>query len=449
MSDIKPSTTEIEKFLKQNLSDEIPNDENMLKHIANMISLYSTVDEKQENILINKENLKLFLSPDIVDSLPQQLPIKVDELYYAEIAIEKVKEQIVSAMDELLEQINELSKNKLYSNNDIIKCISDNNTIDNTLKHRIIDNLTEINNHFDKTLRTSTEKIYKDSLTEIFSESFYKEFLSDLIKMKRADDVDLFKIFAKSVNKFKDKAVMFIDFANFKALNEIVGHDEADKFLKNFADYLKDKNSIIPIRRSGDEFIVIGNEEDLKNIQQEMISKEFIEKFNNYEKYPELAKTGILAIPVGGVEKLTVNLNNDITSLEEVNNIKSEFTAIIKKAEDAEEELKKSVKQKFNQPLSRDEALNRISRDEDILMLKKNSFVYNSFIDEVEKEKPEDELEAMDWINTDPFNDERFIEYVKENYTQETTIKLISDVKEQEQKKAAEIANDGGSRPRP
>jgi len=448
MNEIKPSTTEIEKFLKQNLSDTIPDSEDMLKHIANIIASYSTVDEKQENILIEKDKLKFFLNTDIVNSLPNQFPVKVDELYYAKIAIEKVKEETVSAMDKLLEEINELSKNKLYNNNDIIECITNNNDIDAVLKHRIIDNLTEINEHFDKTLKTSTEKIYKDSLTEIFSPHFYKELLSDSIKMKRKDDVDLFKIFAKAVNKFNNKAVMFIDFTNFKALNEIVGHDEADKFLKNFADYLKDKNSVIPIRRSGDEFIVIGNEEELKNIQQEMISKEFIEKFNNYEKYPELEKTGILAIPVGGVEKLTVNLNNEITSLEQVNQIKSELTAIIKKAEDAEEELKKTVKQKFNQPLSRDEALNKISSDEDILLIKNNLFIYNRFIDEVNENEPEDEIEAMDWINTEPYSDEKFVEWIKENYSKENIIELIADVKEQISN-PQNIVNNGGGRPKP
>ena len=62
----------------------------------------------------------------------------------------------------------------------------------------------------------------------------------------------------------------------------------------------------------------------------------------------------------------------------------------------------------------------------------KNTKLYDEFIDKVESQKPEDYDEAIKWMEEiDPYSDEEFIQFVKENYADEEIKQLV---KEQEEK---------------
>jgi len=350
----KPSAYAIKEHLRQYLQMFIP--AKILDKVISLISFNSSFDDKKENILIDKDELEGILNERIIEQIPYKIPVKINNIYLTQKAVEDTKNEIHNVMDELVKQIINFSKKDLFENNeDIINFIKNYNNLDENIKNKIIENFNNLNRNIDKKILTSTEKIYKDPLTELFSSVFYNEFISDNIVLKRKSDIYLYNIFIDMLNKFKNKAVLYIDFANFKLLNEVVGHNEADKFLQNFGNYLKSKN-VLSVRRGGDEFVVFGDINDLKNIQKEIISETFIKNFNDN---PVLKQNKIHTIPVGGLQEIAFELKNS-NSLDEINQIKKKISLLVKEAEEKAELEKINVKQRYNQPLNRKEAMLKI-----------------------------------------------------------------------------------------
>jgi len=77
----------------------------------------------------------------------------------------------------------------------------------------------------------------------------------------------------------------------------------------------------------------------------------------------------------------------------------------------------------------------------------KNTTLYNEFLNKVGKEEPEDYNEAIKWVENNPYDDEKFMEYIKENYSSEEIKEVVKEQQAKEQSNNQQITN--GSRPKP
>jgi len=84
--------------------------------------------------------------------------------------------------------------------------------------------------------------------------------------------------------------------------------------------------------------------------------------------------------------------------------------------------------------------------------------LYDKFMDEISEDEPEDMEESIKWVEeNNPYSNEKFEEWVIENILDEeidaedvnNEYEMQEYKQAKEREKAAEIANDGGSRPKP
>jgi len=360
---LKPLKKEIEESL---LQKGIP--EKALRYIADLIAEYSVIEKENGKVVvkIGKKELEGFLAPNIISVLPETLEIDFDHRYLIGMAIRDEKEKQMSKMDELIKEIEAVHNMReereiTEETSRAIEKLLYTDKIPEELKYEIIERVEKLNEKIkklDKRIHISTEKFYKDPLTGFFSNKFYDEFFSDSVIMKRKEDVPLYRAFLKNILKINDKAVMFVDFANFKMINEIIGHNEADKILSSFAKMFENDNSVIPVRRGGDEFVFVAEKGTLERYKRKMEDFSYITFLNG----EELIKKGVFTFPSAGMASLKeIDKFNEknIDSLEKVNFVKKHISYIVKKAEISSNENKIFLKLKYNQPLSRDEGLKK------------------------------------------------------------------------------------------
>lgn len=98
----------------------------------------------------------------------------------------------------------------------------------------------------------------------------------------------------KCILKLDVFAVMFIDFDDFKVINDTKGHDTGDLILKTFGESLLELNlNISGYRYGGDEFVIIigeSLEENIKKIQlleKNLNNKEKLNFSYGISKYPD------------------------------------------------------------------------------------------------------------------------------------------------------------------
>jgi len=356
---LKPLKKEIEESLSQK---GIPG--KALRHVADLVAEYSIIEEENGKVVvkIGKEELKNFLAPNIISVLPETLEIDFDHRYLIGMAIRDEQEKQMSKMDELIKEIEAVHNMReergiMEETSRAIEKLLYTDKIPEELKYEIIERIEKLNEkikRLDKRIHISTEKFYKDPLTGFFSNKFYDEFFSDSVVMKRKEDVPLYKAFLRNVRKINDRAVMFVDFANFKMINEIVGHNEADGILSKFAEMFEKDNSVIPVRRGGDEFVFIAEKSVLEKYKRKMEEFSYITFLNG----EELVKKGVFTFPSAGIAPLKeIDKFNEknVDSLEKVNLVKKHISYIVKKAEILSNENKIFLKLKYNQPLSREE----------------------------------------------------------------------------------------------
>jgi diguanylate cyclase (GGDEF)-like protein len=89
------------------------------------------------------------------------------------------------------------------------------------------------------------QKAIKDNLTGLYNRAYLEDIGEKLLAEAKREDLVV--------------AVVFIDLNNFKSVNDIYGHDNGDKVLKEVAEELKKsfRSYDIIVRYSGDEFIVM------------------------------------------------------------------------------------------------------------------------------------------------------------------------------------------------
>ena len=156
-------------------------------------------------------------------------------------------------------------------------------------------NLIKETNEVTKSLRY---QIDHDSLTGLYSRSYIKNKIDNLIKLNPLNKV---------------RAICFLRFDNFKLINDSVGYLIGDKFMieasKILQDKIKDSKNTCLGRTSGNEFILLVESEDettFVRLMNDMIDT--IQNFKIHEKGQKLS----VGLNVGAVlfDKITQNRGN-------------------------------------------------------------------------------------------------------------------------------------------
>ncbi|WP_096273452.1 putative bifunctional diguanylate cyclase/phosphodiesterase [Paucisalibacillus globulus] len=131
--------------------------------------------------------------------------------------------------------------------------------------------------------------IHYDSLTGLTNKNWFHNYLNTALISARKYSRTL--------------AVMFIDFDNFKRVNDTLGHSAGDQLLIQIAERLKSilfENDIVS-RQSGDEFLVLVEGRNLEEIEE--LAKDIVEKMNAPYK---IDGTEIISTPSIGI---SINLD--------------------------------------------------------------------------------------------------------------------------------------------
>ncbi|MEN2466080.1 EAL domain-containing protein [Ornithinibacillus sp. JPR2-1] len=139
--------------------------------------------------------------------------------------------------------------------------------------------------------------IHYDSLTGLTNRIWFKSYLDTALLTS---------------NKYgRQVAVMFIDFDNFKRVNDTLGHSAGDQLLIQIADRLTAilRDSDIVSRQSGDEFLVLAENRDIVEI--ETLAEDIIIQMN--EPY-SINGTEIISTPSIGIS-INLDFEDDAEAL--------------------------------------------------------------------------------------------------------------------------------------
>lgn len=196
-------------------------------------------------------------------------------------AVNTVKDNVNSTINDFIRHIVETKQNYADSaaSNEIASIISE---IDDVgIKTRLQTKLKD-NDMFVREFIDIVKSSYVDKLTGIFGQNHYQHFFGKgYDNFRRASDIEEYNVMLNMLNDRHVDAVMFCDLNNFKAVNDLVSHEAGDEILKNFAQEMKKfTKTAIPIRSGGDEFIILGQVEELEALARYMDSDEFIANIN-------------------------------------------------------------------------------------------------------------------------------------------------------------------------
>lgn len=178
---------------------------------------------------------------------------------------------------------------------------------------------------------------YFDSLTGLYNRNIFEDKLQ--LELKKAE------------NNNSRLALLYLDLDNFKKINDTLGHDYGDKFIKDIAVLLKkcvNSNNIIA-RLAGDEFAILLPEINDKNDIVKFINnimRYFIDpwSFEFYEFYIS-PSIGISIYPDDGVDAKILLKNADIAMYDAKQGGKSCYSFYTSKMN---EKIMKNIEMEFN-----------------------------------------------------------------------------------------------------
>jgi diguanylate cyclase (GGDEF)-like protein len=137
----------------------------------------------------------------------------------------------------------------------------------------LLDEVTKKYDYFianrERIYKETYEMAVKDSLTGLYNRQYFEDFVVKLIR--------------KELRENRDFSLIFIDFDNFKPINDNYGHIKGDEILKKVAELFKQifRDYDIIARIGGDEFVVVI--ENLSNKDRiEKARKVFEEVFKDF-----------------------------------------------------------------------------------------------------------------------------------------------------------------------
>ncbi len=195
--------------------------------------------------------------------------------------INNYESQAITKDGQLLEIVwnNNLIKDPV-SNEPVIFCIGIDRTIEKQNERQIY------------------ELAYKDRITGLDNQLVFENQLEKLIK----DNCDF--------------TLYYLDFDNFRNLNDIHGHHYGDCFLRDYANMIKDEfPTIKPFRFGGDEFMLLDGKCDDDNVNKNL--ERLFEKTNqafaygDFSYYPSIS-VGVVKYPEDGNNRGTIFKNIDL-----------------------------------------------------------------------------------------------------------------------------------------
>lgn len=178
------------------------------------------------------------------------------------------------------------------------------------------------------------KQLYIDFLTKVKNQNYYKTFfMTD--KFRRASDKHfLFSLKDYIIQKNDNLAVAYLDFANFKKANDY-GHMKADEVLMAWSAFFISEKMFNVIRIGGDEFLLLGTEKEIKDLQKKILSDEIVNLCNKSLFNKTINDFFIKTIPIAGIaviekEKILEAINE---SLQTEISLKNIFEPLIEKAE--------------------------------------------------------------------------------------------------------------------
>ncbi|OJV66421.1 MAG: hypothetical protein BGO41_03035 [Clostridiales bacterium 38-18] len=139
---------------------------------------------------------------------------------------------------------------------------------------------------------------FKDKLTGLHNKTVFEIDVNQLIESKQ------------------NFTLLYLDFDNFKNINEVLGHAQGDTFLKNYAHLIKEAMpNLICYRWSGDEFALVAKTEDTTTIKEiiaeimKLTKKKWIMK--DFEYFPSIS-IGVTQFPKDGFSHIELLKNAEM-----------------------------------------------------------------------------------------------------------------------------------------
>lgn len=231
------------------------------------------------------------LSNNQLKSLKQQFPVQISDVQQLVVqCANEAKDNFNKKINNFINKIVNIKQSESIESGcdkKILSLLGEINDVNKNIKDEIVMLIQEKHDVFQDTHRQLVDAIktsYIDPLTNCFNGNFYQKFLGkgyDLFN--RITDIEEYNTKLDMYSDINANAVMFFDMNNFKAINDLVGHDEGDEILKKFSDTVNNFNeNIVLIRAGGDEFVAIANEKILSSLETYLNSESFIEILNSH-----------------------------------------------------------------------------------------------------------------------------------------------------------------------
>jgi len=243
-------------------------------------------------------------------------------------------------------------------------------------------------------------------------ESFTGLTYANLDKILSLDFKSLINYFEGIEKEYKEGSYQMVktDSAKYSLLkNGEVIHDFKSGKTYNKVNYLYEKLNVKDLMSLARALQDITGERYMK-VNEKLVSSAIIEAVNNatnLKEFNEIVKDKC------NVKFCKVDLKANIVKIADIE-VETDTKAILKR-------------------INHNRKVKKLNYISDNLSTLKETSLYNEFIDEVGKEEPEDYNEAIKWVENNPYDDEKFEEWIKENYSSE---KIKEFVKEQEEQSA-------------
>lgn len=119
---------------------------------------------------------------------------------------------------------------------------------------------------------------------------------------------------------WKQYALLYTDFTNFKFFNETYGYNEGNNMLKEFAKFLKDSPAIFQCRITADSFVSLYETDDVEQIKKGFIKRgeEFCETAHRFYAKCKLGLAGGITLLDRSLESVSQNIDNANTARKNV-----------------------------------------------------------------------------------------------------------------------------------
>lgn len=179
-----------------------------------------------------------------------------------------------------------------------------------------------------------TKLYYEKEFMNIKNQTFFKRFLSkEDYKFTKLEEYDEFNEFINYLNGNYYNCLLFCELNNLKTVNNFISEENGDHIIESFMKELSETFSdCLMIRQSGDEFVILANEEEIEDISIVLEDESFLSAINN--SLP-LMKTqgGVTVFSTVSFGKSFIEVPSRVFSSQSVIDFKKKFNVAYCKAQ--------------------------------------------------------------------------------------------------------------------